>query len=891
MNKIFKISILNFIFIIISSFVVCSAFSQTATSYGQTISGSIAVAGEKDEFTFSGASGDVVTIRFAKATGNLNPYLELLDPQGNLITYSNSGSLDATLSATGTFKFSVRDYNNTSTGNYNLSIQCLNNPVGTITLSAGQTASGNVDSFSKIVTYKFTATANDIVYVVFTPLTPTSGNFDLNFELYDSSGAKVGEFTTWPMFNTKVTTTGSFYLLVTDNSRDGTGTYELTMNNPAYADNVDYEVVTEGSLEFVTQFNIYKFTANTNDAITVCSAAIGVPSSSCYLLLYDTNGTQLTASLGSINHIFASSGTFYLAVISSGTVGIGPYRFILSHGDVACSTVDLANPLVSLVQPRAGEIIEPGSTYTISWNSSDDTGAISQEIKLSTDSGLTYPTVIATGLNESIQSYEWQVPEELTTPHARIKIIAQDTTGHQGEAANDNDFIILKTALPVESTEFNYTYDKLNHLTQSLSDEEIQNNYTYDPLGNRLTLDIAGTQSWTLILPVPWYLEEKSYYSAAASCKMTLDYIHQDAILTQDELYNYVAAGQTRELTPNDVRTILLHFKPSAYYFSVIAKDNITDAMRDVAHWMDYEVPNTPVPNCSVLIPAFGGYNNWMVVRGASASEDPNANLNPWQTGAFTVYGFWLNDPAISGIGENSYKTAAELQSTYYLPLTTEDSYAGKFVAVAEPPEKKNEAPINIAKRFRNKFHDQLKSLAASDAEIDNDSEDDDKAPTFPVRYKRFDWKKLIDPHLLKDKNFVSATNDSLARRPLKVRMLDDQTKFYYLMPLSKTKGKEALTSAVLVLEGNDLSFKEVSWVKTPLKFPKISRREAIALVKKTLPRGAFINKRKKPARIKAELVWQKGVISSSPYRPFWRVTANDKTWFVTEEGKLLENP
>jgi len=564
---------------------------------------------------------------------------------------------------------------------------------------------------------------------------------------------------------------------------------------------------------------------------------------------------------------------------------------------------------LSLTQPAGGEVIDADTSYTITWLPSDSPDAVTQEIRLSTDSGLSYPTLITSGLSFSTQSFNWPVPSDLSTSKARIKIICLDSASNIiEESESEGDFSVLGDALPVDMKDTSYEYDNLNRLTRSLPEEGIENNYTYDALGNRLNLTTSGTQEWRLILPVPWYLEEKSYYSAAASSKMTLDYIRQDSTLTQDEIYNYVAAGLTRELNPQDVRTILNHFKPGAYNFTIIVKADILDAMRDIAHWMDYEVPNTAVPNTSVLIPAFGGYDNWMVVRGAAASEDPNANQHLWQTASFTVYGFWLNDPAISGIGENSYKTAAELQSTYYLPLSTADTWAGKYVAVAEPPRQLSRARIKIADHYLNEYNRDLGDLAGANDQVEaNDQNETElKAQSMSVaalsmntivlkpslekmknKFRRFNWKKIIDPHLLKDNNFESAIKNTFAGRPIKVNRLDAPGKFYYLLPLERIRGAKSLTAAVLVIDGSDFSFKEASWVKNPVNFPKISRQQAILLAKRKNP-ISFIDRKGKSLRIKSELVWQSGALSSSPYRPFWRILVGNKTWFVTEEGKVF---
>ena len=79
---------------------------------------------------------------------------------------------------------------------------------------------------------------------------------------------------------------------------------------------------------------------------------------------------------------------------------------------------------------------------------------------------------------------------------------------------------------------------------------------------------------------------------------------------------------------------------------------------------------------------------HWVALNGYAVSEDPAPNLhqNPWYIPDFNIYGFWLTDPAQDGIGQHVYVTAAEAQTTYFLPMDTNDTYDGKYLQVAEPP-------------------------------------------------------------------------------------------------------------------------------------------------------------------------------------------------------------
>jgi len=52
------------------------------------------------------------------------------------------------------------------------------------------------------------------------------------------------------------------------------------------------------------------------------------------------------------------------------------------------------------------------------------------------------------------------------------------------------------------------------------------------------------------------------------------------------------------------------------------------------------------------------------------------------------VFGFWINDPAVGGLGNNTYVTVEQFLDSYYLPLNVGDeTYNGKYLAITDPYE------------------------------------------------------------------------------------------------------------------------------------------------------------------------------------------------------------
>jgi hypothetical protein len=274
----------------------------------------------------------------------------------------------------------------------------------------------------------------------------------------------------------------------------------------------------------------------------------------------------------------------------------------------------------------------------------------------------------------------------------------------------------------------------------------------------------------------------------------------------------------------------------------------------------------------------------------------------------FTVYGFWINDPLVDNIGQNTYKTAKECELSYLLPLTTSDAYDGLLLQIAEPPAEKSNAKINIPEPLKNLSSLQFVEAASTDAPLTAVSMTTKKNPI-----KKQSYQDMIDPHLLNDKKAVAAFEKTKMGRPILVKRPDSKDLDYYLVPFNKQVKNGFLTSAVVILDAKNGYFKEAGWTEKPEKFLKVERMNSIKLIRKYILRSLSIETRKLPKespqghskRIKkvyrkyarllgyisnasAELLWQPGVYSSSPYKPYWRIDANGYIWYVTQDEKVI---
>jgi hypothetical protein len=110
----------------------------------------------------------------------------------------------------------------------------------------------------------------------------------------------------------------------------------------------------------------------------------------------------------------------------------------VSDGDFTIA--DGEAPEVTVTSPNGGEVWDLFLTYDITWNATDNIGVTSITIVCSVDGGTTYPDTIATG-EANDGSYSWPVDAPTSTT-ARIKVIAYDGVGNEGEDISDADFEI-----------------------------------------------------------------------------------------------------------------------------------------------------------------------------------------------------------------------------------------------------------------------------------------------------------------------------------------------------------------------------------------------------------------------------------------------------------------
>lgn len=103
-----------------------------------------------------------------------------------------------------------------------------------------------------------------------------------------------------------------------------------------------------------------------------------------------------------------------------------------------------APPRVTVLVPNGGELLTAGQTVEIQWDSSDDVGLASHDVRFSPDGGATFQP-IATGIPGFRRAVQWTVPGQ-PTDRALVSVIARDTAGRTAEDRSNALFRIQLAA-------------------------------------------------------------------------------------------------------------------------------------------------------------------------------------------------------------------------------------------------------------------------------------------------------------------------------------------------------------------------------------------------------------------------------------------------------------
>jgi Subtilase family/Bacterial Ig domain len=105
---------------------------------------------------------------------------------------------------------------------------------------------------------------------------------------------------------------------------------------------------------------------------------------------------------------------------------------------------DTTPPSVTLLSHNGSTPVGGGLASSIKWSEADNVGVLRRVIDISTDNGNTFQQLVSMTAPSSgaSQSYDWEVPADMMTSKAKVRITVYDGAGNSATATSKNNFEI-----------------------------------------------------------------------------------------------------------------------------------------------------------------------------------------------------------------------------------------------------------------------------------------------------------------------------------------------------------------------------------------------------------------------------------------------------------------
>lgn len=147
----------------------------------------------------------------------------------------------------------------------------------------------------------------------------------------------------------------------------------------------------------------------------------------------------------------AQAGTVFQIVIS----GVNTSHQLQTRLDIIV-LADLQSPRVRLLSPSSNQRLTPGRATRIAWETDVPNSVAKYELRLSTDGGVSYPTVLAQ-LPNSATAFDWTVPDSLATQRRaamRLMIVATDVQNRASLDVTAEDLQLAGSLAVVSSAHY-----------------------------------------------------------------------------------------------------------------------------------------------------------------------------------------------------------------------------------------------------------------------------------------------------------------------------------------------------------------------------------------------------------------------------------------------------
>ncbi len=241
-------------------------------SFGNTLTGSISVAGEIDCFTFSGGAGDKVLVRMSNNVTSLWSDLEISGTPCVANGPTTAEIASCTLPSSGAYTILASDSYGTGSGDYAIHLQRLNSPGNSQSIAFGQTISASIINMAEMDAYTFTGNAGDKVLV------RMSNNITAlwsEVRVYGPDGVKLCENNgpnVTEIASCTLPANGVYTVLASDSYGTGYGDYAVhvqRLNNPGNAQSIVFGQTITASVISMAEMDAYTFTASAGDKALV----------------------------------------------------------------------------------------------------------------------------------------------------------------------------------------------------------------------------------------------------------------------------------------------------------------------------------------------------------------------------------------------------------------------------------------------------------------------------------------------------------------------------------------------------------------------------------------------------------------------------------------------
>lgn len=313
----------------------------TSIAFGQTLSGAITYAAEMGAFTFQAVGSERVIISLSNVSGDIWPEVRLYDPDGILLDTQGDpvhSEIEFDVPREGNYTLLIGDgFRGTYTGSYSLFLQRLDQPVGSVPISYGQTLNGSVNFAAEMEAFTLDALGGDRILI---GVTNVSGDIWPQIRLYDPDGlpllTKEGPIHSEIEFN--ITMDGTYTILIADGFRGTyTGSFNLfiqRLNDPVNATSITFGESKQGAVSLAAEMDAFTFDAVANDQVQITVAKL---SGDIWpeIRLYDPSGLLLNQKSGpassDITQVLPETGR-YTILVSDGFRGAytGSYNLLLN---------------------------------------------------------------------------------------------------------------------------------------------------------------------------------------------------------------------------------------------------------------------------------------------------------------------------------------------------------------------------------------------------------------------------------------------------------------------------------------------------------------------------------------------------------------------------------